>query len=69
MPFFIEAYTREDRQKERANKPKLGLKRLTEDKKLVSVDIDIPIDESTIIKDKFDWDLSKDKISPTDFAK
>jgi len=42
---------------------------LTEDKKLVSVDIDIPIDENTVIKDKFDWDLSKDKISPTDFSK
>ncbi len=45
------------------------MKRLTEDKKLVSVDIDIPIDENTIVKDKFDWDLSKDKISPSDFAK
>lgn len=22
-----------------------------------------------MIKDKFDWDLNKDKISPTDFAK
>ena len=45
------------------------MKRLTEDKKLVSVDIDIPIDDNNVIKDKFDWDLSKDKISPTDFAK
>lgn len=41
---------------------------MTEDKKLVSVEIDIPLDDNIIIKDKFDWDLSKDKISPTDFA-
>jgi hypothetical protein len=42
---------------------------LTEDKKLVSIDIDIPLDENTVIKDKFDWDLSKDKLSPTDFSR
>ena len=34
----------------------------------MSVEIDIPLDDNIIIKDKFDWDLSKDKISPTDFA-
>ena len=34
----------------------------------MSVEIDIPLDENTVIKDKFDWDLSKDKISPGDFA-
>lgn len=45
------------------------MRRLTEDKKLVSIDIDIPLDENTIIKDKFDWDLNKDKLSPTDFAR
>jgi hypothetical protein len=43
-PFIIEEYSKEDREKERANKPKLGLKRLTDDKKIVSIDIDIPID-------------------------
>jgi hypothetical protein len=47
----------------------LGLRRLTEDKKLVSIDIDIPLDENTVIKDKFDWDLSKDKLSASDFAR
>lgn len=35
----------------------------------MSIDIDIPLDENTIIKDKFDWDLSKDKLSPSDFSK
>lgn len=69
MPFIIEPYTKEDRQKERENRPKLGLRRLTEDKKIVSIDIDIPLDENNIIKDKFDWDLTKDKLSPTDFSK
>jgi hypothetical protein len=61
----VEPYSKEDRQKERENRPKLGLRRLTDDKKLVSIDLDIPIDDNTIIKDKFDWDLNKDKISPT----
>ena len=44
------------------------MKRLTDDKKLVSVEIDIPLDDNTVLKDKFDWDLNKDKISPGDFA-
>lgn len=35
----------------------------------MSIDIDIPVDENTVIKDKFDWDLSKDKLSPTDFSR
>ena len=35
----------------------------------MSIDLDIPLDENTIIKDKFDWDLSKDKLSPTEFSK
>ncbi len=47
----------------------MGLRRLTEDKKLASIDVDIPIDENTILKEKFDWDLNKDKISPSDFAR
>lgn len=68
MPFLVESYSKEDRQKERESRPKLGLRRLTDDKKLVSIDLDIPIDENTIIKDKFDWDLNKDKISPTEFS-
>ena len=42
---------------------------MTEDKKLASIDVDIPIDENTILKEKFDWDLNKDKISPSDFAR
>lgn len=69
LPFIIEPYNKEDRQRERESRPKLGLRRLTEDKKLVSIDIDIPLDENTVIKDKFDWDLSKDKLSPTDFSR
>lgn len=69
LPFIIEPFSKEDRQKERESRPKLGLRRLTEDKKLVSIDLDIPLDENTIIKDKFDWDLSKDKLSPTEFSK
>lgn len=69
QPFIIEVYSKEDRQRERESRPKLGLRRLTEDKKLVSIDIDIPVDENTVIKDKFDWDLSKDKLSPTDFSR
>ncbi len=69
MPFIIEKYTKQDREKERASRPKLGLRRLTDDKKLASIDIDIPIDENTTVKEKFDWDLNKDKLSPTDFAR
>jgi hypothetical protein len=69
MPFIIEQYSKEERLRERESRPKLGLRRLTEDKKLVSIDIDIPLDENTVIKDKFDWDLSKDKLSPTDFSR
>jgi len=44
MPFIIEQYTKEERLRERESRPKLGLRRLTEDKKLVSIDIDIPLD-------------------------
>lgn len=69
QPFVIEPFNKEDRQRERESRPKLGLRRLTEDKKLVSIDIDIPLDDSTVIKDKFDWDLSKDKLSATEFAR
>jgi hypothetical protein len=69
FPFVIEKFTKEDRERERNNRPKLGLRRLTDDKKLASIDIDIPIDENIVIKEKFDWDLNKDKISPTDFSK
>jgi hypothetical protein len=69
LPFVIEPFSKEDRQRERESRPKLGLRRLTEDKKLVSIDIDIPLDENTVIKDKFDWDLSKDKLSANDFAR
>lgn len=35
----------------------------------MSIDIDIPLDENTVIKDKFDWDLTKDKLSANDFAR
>lgn len=69
LPFIIEQYSKEERLRERESRPKLGLRRLTEDKKLVSIDIDIPLDENTVIKDKFDWDLTKDKVSPTDFSR
>lgn len=69
QPFMIEAYSKEERLRERESRPKLGLRRLTDDKKLVSIDIDIPLDDNTILKDKFDWDLTKDKLSATEFAR
>ena len=50
LPFIIEPYHKEDRQRDRANKPKLGLRRLNDDKKLVSIDIDIPADDNTLLR-------------------
>lgn len=78
MPFIIERYSKnpEDRNRERSfKKPKLGMRRLTDEKKLVPLDvliflskIDIPIDENIIIKERFDWDLGKQNVAPSEFV-
>jgi len=49
-------------------RPKLRISRLVEEKKIVSINVDIQINEKLIIRERFDWRLDDTTISPSLFA-
>ena len=49
-------------------KPKIRLYKLTDDKKIVNLTINIKINDNLVIKDTFDWDLNDENISPKLYA-
>jgi hypothetical protein len=43
--------------------------RRKDNRKLCSVELDLPIRENTILKHRFDWDLAKENVSPVEFIR